>query len=67
MGAVPATLDMTAERRRAETLDRGHDASLAKDQNAGVQTGYLVVIIESGAECLRTSPRGSFHLDVVRI
>jgi Xaa-Pro dipeptidase len=36
---------------------------ISKDQKAGVQTGNLVVITESGAECLQTAPRGPFHLD----
>jgi len=36
---------------------------MTRDQKAGVQTGDLVVVTETGAECLHTSPRGPFHLD----
>jgi len=32
------------------------------DQRAGVQTGELVVVTESGAESLHTTPRGPFHV-----
>ena len=34
---------------------------MTRDQKAGVQTGDLVVVTETGAECLHTSPRGPFR------
>ena len=33
---------------------------ITKDQRAGVQTGELVVITETGAESLHTVPRGPY-------
>lgn len=35
---------------------------ITSDQRAGVQTGELVLITESGAESLHTAPRGPFHV-----
>jgi len=37
---------------------------ITKDQRAGVQTGELVVITETGAESLHTVPRGAIHVGV---
>jgi Xaa-Pro dipeptidase len=36
---------------------------ITPDQKAGVQTGDLVVVTETGVEVLQKSPRGPFHLD----
>ena len=35
---------------------------ITTDQTAGVQTGELVLVTETGAESLHTAPRGPFHI-----
>jgi Xaa-Pro aminopeptidase len=35
---------------------------ITRDQKAGIQTGELVIVTESGAESLHTAPRGPFHV-----
>jgi Xaa-Pro dipeptidase len=37
---------------------------ITHDQKAGVQTGELVLITETGAESLHTAPRGPIHMPV---
>jgi len=35
---------------------------ITTDQTAGVQTGELVLVTDTGAESLHTAPRGPFHI-----
>ena len=35
---------------------------ITRDQTAGVQTGELVLVSESGAQSLHSAPRGPFHV-----
>ncbi|OGA29095.1 MAG: hypothetical protein A3I01_11060 [Betaproteobacteria bacterium RIFCSPLOWO2_02_FULL_65_24] len=57
--AEPGLPDMTLE---AGTIMVIQPNVITRDQTAGVQTGELVLVSESGAQSLHSAPRGPFHV-----